>query len=102
VVLVGVALGFVVLTQGPKLVSGMPAKFLAAFLYWAIPLAALALLYWLCGPGGMGRRGAIVVATLIVAVLFAAEHLPTYNWNVPQALMGVGVSILTAAMATAN
>jgi hypothetical protein len=174
-----VALGFAVLTQGPKLLSGVPAKFLVVFLYWAIPLAALALLvgrhwtalfrrlrgvdvlwmigfailnliitlvvgqitirviettansavsdvgqmvggdrliffaltgiqligeevtstlpflalmYWLCGRGGMGRRGAIVIATLIVAVLFAAEHLPTYNWNVLQALMGVGVA----------
>lgn len=54
---IDVALGFVALTQGPKLVGGVPAKFIVVFLYWAIPLAVLAL----------------------VAVLFAAEHLPTYN-----------------------
>jgi len=41
IVLVGVALGFVVLTQGPKLLNGLPARFLFVFLYWAIPLAAL-------------------------------------------------------------
>jgi membrane protease YdiL (CAAX protease family) len=55
-------------------------------------LPFLALMYWLCGQGRMGRKGAIVIATLIVAVLFAAEHLPTYNWNVLQALVGVGVA----------
>lgn len=55
-------------------------------------LPFLALMYWLCGRGGMGRKAAIVVATLIVAVLFAAEHLPTYNWNIPQTLLGVGVA----------
>jgi len=179
VVLVGVALGLFVLMQGPKLVSGVPAKFLIAFLYSAIPLATLALVArqhwialfrrlrgsdflwmvgfailnlvvtllvgqitirviettpnqaisgigqmatgdrliafaltgiqligeevmsilpflaltsWLCGQGGMVRKRAIVVATLIVAVLFSAEHLPTYNWNVLQTLMGVGVA----------
>ena len=42
-------------------------------------LTFLALMYRLCGWGGMGRGGAIVIATLIVAVLFSAEHLPTYN-----------------------
>ena len=37
-------------------------------------------------------KGAIVIAALVVAILFAAEHLPTYNWNFLQALMGVGVA----------
>jgi len=55
-------------------------------------LPFLALLYWLCGRGGMGRKGAIVVATLVVALLFAAEHLPTYNWNIAQSLLGVGIA----------
>jgi hypothetical protein len=55
-------------------------------------LPFLALMYWLCEWDGMGRKGAIVIATLIVAVLFAVEHLPTYNWNILQSLMGVGVA----------
>ncbi len=178
-VLIGVAVGFFVLTQGPRFASGLPARFLLAFLYSAIPLAALAivagghwralfrplrgvdalwmigfallniavtllvgqitvrvmdttansaiagvghmagsdrlaffaltgiqlfgeevmstlpflaLMYWLCGRGGIGRKTAIAIATLIVALLFAAEHLPTYHWNVLQTLMGVGVA----------
>lgn len=179
VVLAGVALGFLVLTQGPRLMSGTPSRFLLALLYSAIPLTALAivagrhwtalfrrlkamdfalmagfallnlvvtlivgqitvrlidttansaiadasqlagtdrlaffaltgiqlvgeevmsilpflaLLYWLCGRGGMSRRTAIAIATLVVAILFAAEHLPTYDWNLLQTLMGVGVA----------
>jgi hypothetical protein len=51
VVLAGVALGFLVLTLGPKLLSGVPAKSLIVCLYWAIPLGALAL--W---RDGTGRR----------------------------------------------
>jgi len=55
-------------------------------------LPFLALLYWLAGRRGMSRKSAIIAATLIVAVLFAAAHLHTYDWNVAQALMGVGVA----------
>ncbi|WP_347309949.1 CPBP family intramembrane glutamic endopeptidase [Defluviimonas sp. SAOS-178_SWC] len=55
-------------------------------------LPFLALMYWLCGRGGMRRKRAIIVAALIVAALFAVEHLPTYNWNLLQALLGVGVA----------
>lgn len=51
----------------------------------------LAVLAWLTGRG-MGRRAAVVVATLAAVVIFAAAHLPTYGWNVAQALMGVGVA----------
>lgn len=191
VVLGAVVIGFLVLTQGSRLVSGVPARFLIAFLYAAIPLAALAivagrswtalfrrlrgsdflwmiafavlnlivtllvgmimirlvdttaneaianvasanvadrlvffslsaiqlvgeevmsilpflaLLFWLTA-AGIGRKGAIVVATLVVAVLFAAAHLPTYDWNVVQALMGVGVArivLLLPYMMTKN
>lgn len=55
-------------------------------------LPFLALMYWLVSVRGMGRTGAIVVATLVVAVLFAAVHLPTYGWNVIQVVLGVGVA----------
>ncbi|MEZ5865302.1 MAG: CPBP family glutamic-type intramembrane protease [Geminicoccaceae bacterium] len=55
-------------------------------------LPFLALLTWLCGRRGLSRRAGIALATLAVAVLFAAAHLPTYGWNVVQALLGVGVA----------
>jgi len=55
-------------------------------------LPFLALLTWLAGRQGMGRKPAIIVAVLLVAVLFAAEHLHTYGWNVAQALLGVGTA----------
>jgi len=54
-------------------------------------LPFLALLYWF-SRGGMGRKGAIVVATLIIAVIFAFEHGGTYDWNILQMLLGVGVA----------
>ena len=49
---------------------------------------------WLFTQRGMSRKGAIVAAMLLTAVLFAAAHLPTYGWNVLQALGGVGVARL--------
>lgn len=55
-------------------------------------LPFLALMYWLAGRRGMARKSAIVVSVLIVALLFAAEHLPTYNFNVVQSVLGVGVA----------
>ncbi|GJL83999.1 MAG: CAAX amino protease [marine bacterium B5-7] len=55
-------------------------------------LPFLALLYWFSGKGRMGRKSAIVLATLIVAVLFAFEHGATYDWNLIQILLGVGVA----------
>lgn len=55
-------------------------------------LPFLALLYWLAGRRGMSRSWAIVIAVLITAVWFAATHLPTYGYNVVQALLGVGVA----------
>ena len=55
-------------------------------------LPFLALMYWLVSVRGMGRTGAIVIATLVVALLFAAVHLPTYGWNVVQVVLGVGVA----------
>lgn len=178
IVMAGVALSFAALYVGPRLVSGVPAKFGLAFLFSAIPLAALALvagrhwtalfrrlrgvdylwmigfavlntivtlgtgslithltdataneamssagqrgadqllqlfaisgiqligeevtsilpflalLYWF-SRGGMGRKGAIVLATLVIAVVFAFEHGSTYDWNILQMLLGVGVA----------
>lgn len=37
----------------------------------------------------MPRKAAVVIAALAAAVVFALIHLPTYQWNVPQALIGL-------------
>lgn len=55
-------------------------------------LPFLALLYWLVGRHKMGRKAGVVVATLLTALIFAAAHLPTYGWSIPQTVMGVGVA----------
>lgn len=56
-------------------------------------LPFLALL-WLFTKRGMSRKTAVVIASLLVAILFAAAHLSTYGYNVIQALGGVGVARL--------
>jgi hypothetical protein len=61
-------------------------------------LPFLALLTWLTGKRGVGRKRAIVIAWLSVAVLFAAVHLPTYGWNVIQVIGGVGVARLVLTL----
>lgn len=55
-------------------------------------LPFLAILYWLVARRSFGRKTAVILATVLVAIIFAAAHLPTYGWNVPQTLMGVGVA----------
>jgi len=57
-------------------------------------LPFLALLYWLNARLRVSRKKAIVLAAIGVAVIFAAVHLPTYQWHLPQALIGVGIARL--------
>ena len=37
----------------------------------------------------LSRRSAIVPAALGISVIFALVYLPTYPWNLPQALIGL-------------
>lgn len=37
----------------------------------------------------LSRKPAIIAAALVAAVIFALVHLPTYQWNLPQALIGL-------------
>lgn len=53
-------------------------------------LPFLAVLTWLTHSVGMGRKGAIVGAWLITAVVFGLIHLPTYNWNWVQCIVVIG------------
>lgn len=54
-------------------------------------LPFLALL-WFFARRGMSRRLSIIISALLVALLFAAAHLPTYGYNLVQAIGGVGVA----------
>ena len=62
-------------------------------------LPFLALISWLTASRGIGRNRAVVIAWLLVSVLFAAAHLPTYGWNIVQVLGGVGIARLVLTLA---
>lgn len=57
-------------------------------------LPFLALLYLFVTRLRLGRKTAMVLAALLTGLLFAAAHLPTYGWNIPQAVLGVGIARL--------
>lgn len=52
-------------------------------------LPFLAVLYWLHTSRGVSRTLAVVLAALVVSVIFALVHLPTYQWRFAQALVGL-------------
>jgi len=55
-------------------------------------LPFLALLYLGVTRLGRTRRGTIIVAWVATAVLFGAVHLPTYDWNLVQCFVVIGVA----------
>ncbi len=59
----------------------------------------LAILSVLTRNTSVSRRSAVVIAWLVTAVWFAAIHLPTYNWNVLQCLLLIGVARLVLTLA---
>ncbi|GGF38239.1 CPBP family intramembrane glutamic endopeptidase [Subtercola lobariae] len=62
-------------------------------------LPFLAVMYWLYAKAHLSRKTAIILAWLITAVWFGAAHLPTYDWNVLQAVVGIGVARLVLTLA---
>lgn len=62
-------------------------------------LPFLAVMYWMTAKAGTSRTTAVVVAWLVTALWFAAAHLPTYGWNVVQALVGIGIARLVLTLA---
>lgn len=62
-----------------------------------LPLLAV---LWLCVQKlGLSRRLALVIAVMVSTLIFAAVHLPTYNWNMIQCFGGIGMArlVLTGA-----
>ncbi|MEV6524771.1 type II CAAX endopeptidase family protein [Longispora sp. NPDC051575] len=62
-------------------------------------LPFLALLTWLHTRKNLSRKRAVLLSWLLTALMFGALHLPTYDWQVAQALIGIGAArvVLTAA-----
>ncbi len=68
-------------------------------------LPFLALLYWARHRLRLSRRAAMVLAAAGAVVVFAAAHLPTYDWNLVQCFVVVGsarVVLLAAYFTTKN
>ncbi|RZT88472.1 hypothetical protein EV383_5414 [Pseudonocardia sediminis] len=62
-------------------------------------LPFLALLHVLTARAGLSHRPAVLLAWLATAVWFGALHLPTYDWNVAQALLIIGSARLVLTLA---
>lgn len=62
-------------------------------------LPFLAVLYWLHSKFKLSRKKAIILAWIITAITFGAMHLPTYGWNVVQAIVLIGVARLALTLA---
>lgn len=68
-------------------------------------LPFLAVLWFCVTRMSLSRRAGIIVGLLVSALVFGAAHLPTYDWNWGQALLGVGsarVLLTLAYIATRN
>jgi membrane protease YdiL (CAAX protease family) len=61
-------------------------------------LPFLALLQWLVGGLGVGRKRAIIVAWLVSSLAFGLLHLPTYDWNLVQCVLVIGVARLVLTL----
>jgi uncharacterized protein len=61
-------------------------------------LPFLALL-WFLSRRGMSRKASILIAWGVTAVWFGAAHLPTYDWNVLQAIVVIGAARLVLTLA---
>jgi membrane protease YdiL (CAAX protease family) len=64
-----------------------------------LPLLAV---LWLCvSRFGLSRRRALLIAVIVSTLLFAALHLPTYEWNVVQCFGAIGTARLVLTLAYA-
>ena len=64
-----------------------------------VVLPFLALMYFLFAKAGVSRKTAIILAWIISAVWFGAAHLPTYDWNVVQAIVVIGSARIALTLA---
>ncbi|GAA1847764.1 CPBP family intramembrane metalloprotease [Pseudonocardia ailaonensis] len=76
---------------------GTAIQLLGEELLTVLPL--LALLHVLTVRAGLSRRTAILLSWLVTAVWFGLLHLPTYDGNLAQALLVIGVARLVLTLA---
>jgi len=62
-------------------------------------LPFLAVLTLLTQHFGVGRKGAVVGAWLVSALLFGLIHLPTYHWNFVQSIVVIGTARIVLTLA---
>jgi membrane protease YdiL (CAAX protease family) len=95
-------------TAGDGLATGGPVEIVAFLIGTAIQLLGeelftilplLAVMYLLHSKAGVSRNTSAILAWLLTAVWFGAAHLPTYDWNLVQALVGIGVARLVLTLA---
>lgn len=64
-----------------------------------VMLPFLALMYFFFAKAGLSRKTAIILAWIISSVWFGAAHLPTYDWNVAQAILIIGSARIALTLA---
>lgn len=62
-------------------------------------LSFLALMYFFYEKGKQSRRSAVLWAWGLTALWFGAAHLPTYGWNLAQALLIIGSARIVLTLA---
>ena len=62
-------------------------------------LPLLAVMYVAHARLGLSRKGAIITAWILSAVIFALVHLPSYNWNLVQVVLLIGLARLILSLA---
>lgn len=62
-------------------------------------LPFLALMYFFYKKGKVSRKAAVIWAWVLTAIWFGAAHLPTYSWNVAQALLVIGSARIVLTLA---
>jgi membrane protease YdiL (CAAX protease family) len=84
----------------PEIVTfyiGTGIQLLGEELFAVLPF--LAVMYFLYSKANLSRKSSIIIAWLVTAVWFGAAHLPTYGWNVIQALVVIGAARLVLTLA---
>lgn len=62
-------------------------------------LPFLAIMYFFYRKGKVSRKAAIIWAWVLTAIWFGAAHLPTYGWNVAQAILIIGSARIVLTLA---
>lgn len=59
----------------------------------------LAVLYFAYSKAGLSRTASVLIAWVVTAIWFGAAHLPTYDWNVLQCFLVIGLARIVLTLA---